>query len=124
MLGIILLYAAGGEALGGSVRPRILDPAIDYAFATAGVAIVGVIFIVRRTLVLRSEKTLLGSPENVLALRSWRNGYFATYALCEALALCGFIQRLLGGTFPQSIPFYLGGFALLFFFGPKEVAGA
>jgi len=34
--------------------------------------------------------------------------------------LFGLILRFMGFGFQQSVPFYLGGFVLLFFFGPRE----
>jgi len=86
------------------------------------VAIVGLIFVVRRTLVLRSAESLASPPDDALALGHWKSGYFATYALSEALVLFGLILRFTGGNFERSFPFYIGGFALLFFFAPKEPA--
>jgi hypothetical protein len=118
MLGSILLYAVVGELLGS--RARAADPSLSYFFSTASVAIVGVIFVVRRTLVLRSAQSLALHPDDALTLRHWKSGYIATYALCEALAVFGLVQRLMGFTFQQSLLFYIGGFVLLFFFGPRE----
>jgi hypothetical protein len=117
MLASILLYAIVGEAV-GPIK-RALDPSLSYLFTTLGVAIVGVIFVVRRTLVLRAAESLATHPDDDLSLNHWRTGYFATYALCESLALFGLIQRFLGCTWQQSAPYYLGGFVLLFFFRPR-----
>jgi hypothetical protein len=118
MLGSILLYAVVGELLGS--RARAADPSLSYFFSTASVAIVGIIFVVRRTLVLRSAQSLAVHPDHALTLRHWKSGYIATYALCEALAVFGLVQRLMGFTFQQSLLFYVGGFVLLLFFGPRE----
>ena len=118
MLGSILLYAVVGEVL--SSRTRGVDPSLSYVFTTVGVAIVGVIFVVRRTLVLRSAETLATHPDDSLTLNHWKSGYIATYALCEALALFGLVLRFRGCDFRQSLPFYAGGFVLLFFFGPRD----
>ena len=118
MLGSILFYAVVGEVLGS--RTRGADPSLGYVFTTAGVAIVGVIFVVRRTLVLRSAESLASRPDDSLSLSHWKTGYVATYALCEGLALFGLILRFMGCNFQQSLPFYIGGFVLLFFFGPRE----
>jgi len=118
MLGSILLYAVVGEVLGSGARAA--DPSLGYVFTTAGVAIVGVIFVVRRTLVLRSAESLAAHPDDSLSLSHWKTGYVATYALCEGLALFGLILRFMGCNFQQSLPFYIGGFVLLFFFGPRE----
>jgi hypothetical protein len=118
MLGSILLYALLGEF----IRPaqRMLDPALGYLFTTLGVAIVGVIFVVRRTLVFRAAESLSTQPEDSLSLNHWKTGYFATYALCEALALFGLVERFLGCSVQQSAPYYLGGFVLMFFFRPRR----
>jgi hypothetical protein len=118
MLGSILLYAVIGEVLG--TRLRAVDPSLSYVFSTASVAIVGVIFVVRRTLVFRSSEALASNPDDALALRHWKTGYIATYALCEALALFGLVQRFMGFNLQQNLPYYIGGFVLLFFFGPRE----
>ena len=118
MLGSIFLYAVVGEFVGSGARAA--DPSLSYFFTTAGVAIVGVIFVVRRTLVLRSAESLASHPDDSLSLNHWKSGYIATYALCEALALFGLVLRFMGFNFQQCLPFYVGGFVLLSFFGPRE----
>ncbi len=117
LLGSIFLYAVAGEFLG--VRARNLDPSISYVFTTAAVALVGVIFVVRRTMVFRSAESLVAHPDNAVTLHQWKSGYIASYTLCELLALFGFTLRCMGCSFQQSLPFYIGAFALLSFFGPK-----
>jgi hypothetical protein len=120
MLASILLYGVVGEVAGPVARA--LDPSLSYLFTTLGVAIVGIIFVVRRTLVLRAAESLATHPDDDLSLNHWRTGYFATYALCEALALFGLAQRFLGCSLQQSAPYYIGGFVLLFFFRPRQPA--
>jgi hypothetical protein len=118
LLGSVVLYAIVGEVVGplrGSANPTL-----SYVLTTVGVAVVGMILVVRRTLVLRSAITLAEKPEDSLTLNHWKTGYIATYALCEALALFGLILRFMGFGFQQSVPFYVSGFVLLFFFGPRE----
>ena len=61
-------------------------------------------------------------PEDTLTLNHWRTGYLVTYALCEALALFGLIERFLGSNLQQCVPYYIGGFVLLFFFRPRQPA--
>ena len=122
MLASILLFAFVGQV---ASRPaRGVDPSLTYLFTTLGVALVGVIFVVRRTLVLRAAESLATHPEDNLSLSHWRTGYLATYALCEGLALFGLIQRVLGASLQQSTPYYLGGFILLFFFRARQPARA
>jgi hypothetical protein len=120
MLASILLFVFVGEV---ASRPTHgVDPTVAYLFTTLGVAVVGVIFVVRRTLVLRAEESLATHPEDNISLGHWRTGYVITYALCEGLALFGLIQRVLGANLQQSAPYYLGGFILLFFFRPRQPA--
>jgi F0F1-type ATP synthase membrane subunit c/vacuolar-type H+-ATPase subunit K len=120
MLGSILVYAGLGEWMGPG--RRTVDPSLTYLFTTLGVAAVGVIFVVRRTLVMRAAEGLATHPENILNLNHWRTGYLATYVLCEALALIGLVLRFLGYNLQQSLPYYLGGFILLIFFRPRPPA--
>jgi hypothetical protein len=122
MLASILLYGIVGEMLGPAARA--VDPTLSYLFTTLGVAIVGIIFVVRRTLVLRAAESLATQPDDGISLNHWRTGYLATYALCEALALFGLVQRFLGCSLQQSVPYYIGGFVLLFFFRPRQPATA
>lgn len=118
LLGSIVLYAVVGVVL----RPeaRSLDPAVAYLFTTLGVAVIGVIFVVRRTMVFRAEKSLSTQPDDRISLDHWRTGYIVTYSLCEALALFGLVERFLGCNVQQSVPYYIGGFVLLFFFRPHQ----
>ncbi|HLK34119.1 MAG TPA: hypothetical protein VKT29_13575 [Terriglobales bacterium] len=118
MLGSIVLYVAVGQLV--APMARALDPAMSYLFATLGVATVGIIFVVRRTLVFRAESSLATQPEDSLSLNQWRTGFIATYALCEALAVFGLILKFMGGGLQASVPYYLSGFILLFFFRPQQ----
>jgi hypothetical protein len=118
MLASIVLYGVVGEVVDSPTKA--VDASLSYIFTTAGVAMVGIIFVVRRTLVLRSAESLATRPDDSLTLSHWKSGYIATYALCEGLALFGLILRFMGCSFQQCLPFYIGGFVLLFFFGPRE----
>jgi hypothetical protein len=120
MLASIVLYVGLGEV----VRPAApgINPTLSYLFTTLGVAIVGIIFVVRRTLVLRLASSLATTPDDLISLDHWKIGYIATYALCEGLALLGLAQRFLGDSREKSIPYYLGGFVLLAFFRPRQPA--
>jgi len=122
MLLSVLLYVAVGEVL--APRIRHVDPALSYIFSTLAVGIVGTIFVVRRTLVLRAAATLATEPDDNICLSQWKTGYIATYALCEALALFGLVLRFRGSEFLQSLLFYIGGFVLLFFFRPRQPEAA
>jgi hypothetical protein len=122
MLVSILLYVVVGQvAASGS---GAVNPTISYLLSTSSVAIVGIIFVVRKTLVLRAAESLAAHPDDDLSLGQWRTGYIATYALCELMALFGLALRFLGGSLQQSLPFYFGGFVLLLFFRPRLPAAA
>jgi hypothetical protein len=118
MLATILLYLALGELVRPIVRP--INPSARYTFTTLAVALIGVIFVVRRTLVARPATTLANHPDDVVSLNHWRTGYIATYVLCEALALLGMVQRFLGSSLQQSALYYFGGFVLMLFFWPRR----
>ena len=122
MLASIVLYGIVGEVVGPV--PRGVDPTLSYLFATLSVAIVGAIFVVRRTLVFQAAESLATHPEDNLSLEHWRTGYIATYCLCEALALFGLILRFRGSPLQASLSYYLGGFVLLLFFRPKAPVSA
>jgi hypothetical protein len=113
----IFLYAAIGELFRAGAKA--VDPSLNYVLTTASVAIVGAIFVVRRTLVLRSAASLASHPDEALALNHWRSGYLTTYALCETLALFGLLLRIVGCEPSQSLPFYVSAFVMLIFFGPR-----
>ncbi len=115
----IILYIAIGERV---ARRSVIDPVVFRAIAVVAVVTVAMIFIVRRVVVLRALAKLAGSPEDAPALLRWRGGYIATFALCEAVALYGFVLRMQGFTLSQVAPFYISGVVLMLYFGPRRPA--
>ena len=122
MLASIVVCAIIGQVVGPPSRG--VDATLSYLFATLSVAIVGAIFVVRRTLVLRAGESLATRPDDRLSLNHWRTGYIATYVLCESLALFGLILRFRGSPVEASVYYYLGGFILLLFFWPRQPTAA
>jgi hypothetical protein len=122
MLAGILLYVAVGEAM-GSVS-RISNTTMFYALSMVTITMVGVILVVRRTLVRQSAVALATRPADAATLGRWRAGYVMTYALSEAIALFGLVLRLTGFSLSQVASFYIAGFILLLFFGPRRPATA
>ena len=118
MLVSIAMYVFIGERM--APGPRSASPVLFYAFFLVGMTLVGVILLVRRTLILQSEATLRTGATDVGTLNRWRSGYIVTYALSESLALFGLILRLMGFNLVQVVPFYLVGFILMLFFGPRQ----
>src|SRR5437879_6807691 len=112
MLASIALYVFIGQRLTSAARAA--NPVFFYVLSLASITIVGVILVVRRTLVLQSEATLKTRPSDVATLNRWRSGYIVTYVLSESLAVFGLILCFVGFTLSQA-PFYLAGFILLLF---------
>ena len=121
MLVSIAIYVFIGERI--APGPRSASPVFFYTFSLVGMTLVGIILLVRRTLILQSEATLRTGATDVGTLNRWRSGYIVTYALSESLALFGLILRFMGFNLVQVVPFYLAGFILMFFFGPRQPSG-
>ena len=115
----IALYVFIGEYLGQALVPAP-NRNVYFAITLVAITTLGMIFAVRRLFVLRSEAALAEQPEDSVALKRWRAGYIFTYALCETVALFGFVLRILGFTLSQVAPFYLVGFVLMLVFGPRR----
>jgi len=118
MLGGIVLEALVAELAGPS--PGSVNPALSYALATLSVAIVGSVFVVRKTLALPSAEALAQHVDDAIAQQHWKMGHLMTYALCQGLGVFGVVLRFMGASFQQSLPFYLSGFIMLFFFAPRD----
>lgn len=118
MLVSVALFVLIGEVVGSI--PKLSDPTLFYALSLATITIVGVILVVRRTLVLQSSTMLAARPNDAATLNRWRTGYIMTYALSESIALFGLVLRLIGFTLSQVWSFYIAAFILLLFFGPRR----
>ena len=122
MLAGIVLYVVLGEAV-GSVS-RVSNTTMFYVLSMVTVTIVGVILVVRRTLVTQSATALAVRPADAATLGRWRAGYVMTYVLSEAIAVFGLVLRLTGFSLSQVAPFYVAGFILLLFFRPRRPVSA
>ena len=120
MLGSVVLEAVVAELAGPG--PRSISPALSWSLATLSVAVVGTVFVVRKTLALPSAQALARESGNAIALQRWKTGYLATYGLCQSLASFGVVLRFLGASFQQCIPFYVSGLAMLLYFAPRDPA--
>ena len=118
MLLSVGIFVVAGEMVGSI--PKLSNPTLFYALSLATITIVGVILVVRRTLVLQSAVTLAVRPNDGATLNRWRAGYVMTYALSEAIAMFGLVLRLIGFSLSQVASFYIAGFILLLFFGPRR----
>jgi hypothetical protein len=87
--------------------------------AVVAVVNIVVIWIIRHSMVKPSLAVLQKNQNDNLAFSRWRGGYILTYALCEAIALYGFVLRVLGLSYRMVVPFYLASFILMIFFSPR-----
>ena len=100
--------------------PKPTNPAFYYTITFMAVGMIVAIFLLRRVMVIRAEQTLAHNAEDSASLSRWRAGYIVTFALCEAIALYGFVLRFLFFSLTQVMPFYVVGFVLLLFFRPRR----
>lgn len=117
MLGALVLYVFVGERTPHSAKST--NVVFYYLIAFTAAAIIVATVVIRRTAVLRAEQALSQNVQDFAALRRWRAGCIVIYALCEAVALYGFVLRFMGFSLSQVAPFYVAGFVLLFFFSPR-----
>src|SRR5215468_980587 len=96
LLASVVLYVVVGEKVGAI--QQFNNPVLFYVLSLATITIVGVILVVRRTLVLRSAAMLASRPNDVAILNRWRVGHITTYALAESIALFGLVLRCVGFT--------------------------
>jgi hypothetical protein len=114
----IAVYMFIGERVAvGRASP--INAMLFQILAVVAVVNVVVIVIVRRSMVMPAMAALLNNSADQIALNRWRGGYVATYALCEAIALYGFVLRVLGFSYRMVVPFYLASFILMIFFSPR-----
>ena|SRR5579872_5845243 len=111
----IVIYVLLGEGMIRS-HEQPTNRNVYFAFTAVAIAMVLLCFAIRRFMIARAESRLASDPENVEALHRWNGGFIVTYAFSEAIALLGFVLRVLGFTLAQAAPFYVVGFFLLIFF--------
>jgi uncharacterized sodium:solute symporter family permease YidK len=122
MLISIGLYAFMAQGYGPA--PREVSLALIYTMAALAVFMIGAILVVRGIFVKPAERALQENPENAVALNRWRAGYIVSFALSEAVALYGVLLCFVGLRFSQVVPFFVAGFILMLFFGPRRLSNA
>lgn len=116
----VVMYLFVILRLPSSVTP---NPIVHRALTMLCVALVIVIFVLRRTLVSWAEETLRRQPQDAMALARWRVGYVVIYALSLSIALYGLALHFMGFSTSAVTPFLLAGIALILFFRPMAVPG-
>jgi hypothetical protein len=118
MLGAVGLYILVGELVPHAPHP--INPILFQALALIATSTVFVLFFLRRITVRRAEPALVGPAIDSNALARWRAGIILTLALAEAIALYGFVLRMLGFSLSAVAPFYVAGCTLMLFLGPRK----
>jgi hypothetical protein len=80
------------------------------------------LFFLRRLTVRRAEPALAGPSIDSTTLARWRAGIIVTLALSELIALYGFVLRMIGFSLSEVAPFYVAGFTLMLFLGPRKLS--
>jgi len=118
MMSAVALYIVVGEVVPHSVHP--INPVLFQALALLAASTVFVLFFLRRLTVRRAEPALAGPSVDNTTLARWRTGIILTLALSEAIALYGFVLRMIGFSLSAVAPFYVAGFTLMLFLGPRK----
>jgi hypothetical protein len=113
----IFVYILVGERVAHPSPPAIV---VLEAIAFLCIANVGVIFFLRRMMVDKAAASLGSRPDEPSALARWRGGSIITLALCESVALFGFVARMLGFSLAQVGMFYLSALILMIFLLPRR----
>jgi hypothetical protein len=117
-LASIPLYAVIGEVAGPEQPGDFAVVRMVFFVASATGVLVGVQF--RLRLLRAAQETLHREPKNPVALQQWMSGQIVSFAVAEAVAVCGLALRFLGGTLFESVPFYVVPFGLLLAWLPRR----
>ena len=122
LLASIVLYAVVAEHYGPG--PKAQDPLVFYAITGVAISLIATIFFIRRGRLAKLEKILSSNQEDIAALKLWRATCLLIFMAYEAIALYGVVLRFLGFPFLQVAPFYIVGFVLMLYFGPRRPSNA
>ncbi len=103
MLSTCLLYVAVGEAVGPKEPKDVKLLLMVLGFMA--VAELGAAMLLRPQMVGKAEEVLRRSPDDPAALQQWQTGHIVLYAMCQSVAIFGFVLRMMGATLMQSLPF-------------------
>jgi hypothetical protein len=97
------------------------NPIILRVLTLVAVSIAILILVMRKIQVLPAEAILQTQPQDRRALTRLRVGYLITYTLSLSIALYGLVLHFLGFPISQVAPFFIAGFALILYYGPKPI---
>lgn len=117
-LATIPFYALAGEFLPSPGQLQVELLRVVFAVLAAGNLAVAAML--RRQKLAEAAEQLRLDPENREARSRWQAGHVVPFALCESVALFGFVLRLLGGTFTEAAVFYAVAFIFLLLWRPQR----
>ncbi len=119
LISSIILYAIVGEIV--PHHQLTANLLIFRVVEILSLVTVAVLFAVRR-FTTKLQTSLQSGREEPHAIARWRGACIAGFALCEVIALYGFVLRMQGFRLPQVAPFYMAGMLLLVWFVPRRPA--
>ena len=112
LISSIFLYILIGEML-GSKHPVTGISAVVIAMLVMAALTVVIVVVLHKVVVGPAATTLTSNADDATAL-------MRLMALCESIALYGFVLRFLGYAFTQALPLYLAAIVLMLYCGPKR----
>ena len=126
----IVLYVTVAEMVKPENVGSVFDSRIVHgALIALAVLLVGVAVVLRQRKVRPFEEEVRSgrvstegalSPEQTSQVGRWQGGHLASWIMCEAVALFGFVLRFLGGTRLEAAPFYAVAVLLMVVWMPKK----
>jgi F0F1-type ATP synthase membrane subunit c/vacuolar-type H+-ATPase subunit K len=122
LLSVVLYFVMAEQILRSSdaMPGKVPDPVVLYVLVLTAIVSLFIAAVLRRKLFGNAEEVLLAQPGDGAALTRWRTGHLLFLALCEAVALYGFVLRILGFPRMQALPFFLVAFVAMVLFGPRR----
>ena len=120
MLLAAIVYIFFAEIVRQQHQPQTLNSTLYFILAVVAAAFAGTTFLVRQNVVASYAEALRTQPDDPATLFRWFSAHFVIFALAEAVALFGFLVRVMGATAAQAAPFYAGGIILLLLFTPQK----
>jgi hypothetical protein len=122
LISVVLYFVIAEQIRRASVATpaKAPDPIVLYALALMALASLFIATVLRRKLYGNAEETLRAQPGDATALTRWRTGHLLFLAICEAVALYGFVLRILGFQMLQVLPFFVAAFVAMVLFGPRR----
>lgn len=118
MLALIVFLGLLAESLPHSAKPA--PEFVLYLLMGLAVLELAAGVMIRKLMVESAETALQTDPADQRALLKWSAGQMVAFALCEAIALYGFVLRMVGAPRAYAIGFYVTGAAFLLLFAPRR----